>query len=48
MEWIAQVLQLPIVIERRGSLVRELQPFEKGDFLGGRIATEDRVLEEFF
>src|SRR5438093_5429553 len=47
MERVSEVLQLPVIIERRRPLVLELQPLEKLDFLRGRRAAEGRVLQEF-
>src|SRR5207302_9281852 len=47
MERVSEALQLPVIVERRRPLVRELQPLAKLDFLRGRRAAEGRVLQEF-
>ena len=46
MQRVSEVLQLPIIIERRRPLALEPQPLEEVDFLLRRIAAEGRVLEE--
>jgi hypothetical protein len=46
MERVSEVLQLPVIIEGRRSLVLERQPLEKLDFLRGRGAAEGRILKE--
>jgi four helix bundle protein len=45
-QWIAQVLQLPVVIERGRAVSRESQLPEELDFLRSRIATERSILQE--
>ena len=47
MERISDVLQRPVIIERRRSFSPEFQLPEKGDFLFGYIVAEGRILQEF-
>ena len=46
MEWVSQVLQLPVVVERGWPVSREFQLLEKLDFLRGRIARQRWILQE--
>jgi len=46
MERVSEVLQLPIIVERRRPLAMELEPLEKLDFLRGRRAAQGPVLQE--
>ena len=46
MEWVSQVLQLPVVVERGWPVSREFQLLEKLDFLCGRIARQRWILQE--
>src|SRR5439155_8987136 len=47
MERISEVLQRPVIVERRGPRVLEPQLLEKLAFLRGRGAAEGRILKEF-
>src|SRR5207249_6931778 len=47
MERVSEVLQLPVIVERRRPPALELQALEKLDFRRGRRAAERGILKEF-
>src|SRR6266508_5666134 len=48
MEWVPQILQLPVIINWGRSLSSQLQSLQKRDFLFGVVATQGCILEELF
>src|SRR6185437_567621 len=48
MKGIPQILQLPVIVNRRGSLSAEIQSLQKRDFLFGDIAAQRPVLQELY
>src|SRR5229473_1785012 len=48
MEWIPQVLQLPVIVDRGRFLSSQLQRLQKLDFVFSGIAAQRSILEELF
>src|SRR5438270_12137564 len=46
MEWIPQILQLPVIVDRRRLLSPDLQRLQELDFLFGGIAAQRRIAQE--
>ena len=46
MQRISEILQFPVVVERRWPLPFDPQPFQKFDFLRSHIAAERSIFEE--
>jgi hypothetical protein len=48
MKGIPQILQLPVIVNGRGSLSSQIQGLQKRDFLFGDIAAQRPVIQELF
>ena len=48
MKGIPQILQFPVIVNRRGSLSSKIQGLQKRDFLFGDIAAQRPVIQELF